>query len=103
MKTDEVKRGWPKLYRGNMVRGRHPKSKEWSMKGKGVEVGHGERVVFVVMGNRSSRLYKKEDVRLDTNKRYQGTRRRKAWQVNTSQAAPWRSSRRDSRDTGGCQ
>ena len=41
------------------------------MKGEVVEVVHGERAVFVVMDDRSSRLYKREDVRLDTTKRYQ--------------------------------
>ena len=71
VKKDEDNRGWPKLHRGDLVRGRHPKTKEWSMKGEVVEVVHGERAVFVVMDDRSSRLYKREDVRLDTTKRYQ--------------------------------
>ena len=71
VKMDKDKRGWPKLYRSDMVRGRHPKTKEWIMKGEVVEVVPGERAVFVVMDNRSSRLYKREGVRLDTTKRYQ--------------------------------
>ena len=41
------------------------------MKGEVVEVVHGERADFMVMDDRSSRLYKREDVRLDTTKRYQ--------------------------------
>ena len=40
VKTDENKSGWPKLHLGEMVRGRHPKTKEWSMKGEVVEVIH---------------------------------------------------------------
>ena len=41
------------------------------MKGKVVEVVHGDRAVFQMMVNRSSRMYKREDIRLDTTKRYQ--------------------------------
>ena len=70
MKKDKDKRGWPKLHKGDVARGRHPKTKEWSMKGEVVKVVHGEKVVFVVMDDRSSRMYKREDVRLDTTKRY---------------------------------
>ena len=51
--------------------GRHPKTKEWSLKGEVAEVVHGGRSVFVALDNRSSRMYKREDVRLDTTKRYQ--------------------------------
>ena len=71
VKTDEDKRGWKQLHRGDQVRGRHPKTKEWSMKGEVVEVVHGGRAVFVVLEDRSSRMYKREDIRLDTTKRYQ--------------------------------
>ena len=31
LRTDEQKRVWPKLHIGDMVRGRHPKTKDWSM------------------------------------------------------------------------
>ena len=34
-----------------------------------MEVVHGDRAMFVVMDNRSSRLYKREDIMLDTTKR----------------------------------
>ena len=32
--ADNHKRGWPKLHLSDMVRGRHPKTKEWRMKGR---------------------------------------------------------------------
>ena len=72
VKTDEDKRGWKKLHRGDQVRGRHPQTKEWSMKGEVVDVVHRDRAVFVILDDRSSRMYKWEDIRLDTTKKYQG-------------------------------
>ena len=36
---DEDKRGWKQLNRGDQVRGRNPKTKEWSMKGEVEEGG----------------------------------------------------------------
>ena len=32
---------------------------------------HGDRAVSVMMDDRSTRMYKREDIRLDTTKRYQ--------------------------------
>ena len=40
VRADKHKRGWRKLYLGDMVRGCHPRTKEWSMKGEVVEVIH---------------------------------------------------------------
>ena len=71
VKADKDKRGWPKLYRGDMARGRHPKTKEWSMKGEVLELVHGKRAVNVALEDRGSRLYKRDEVRLDTTKMYQ--------------------------------
>ena len=95
------------------------------MKGEVVELVHGDRAIFQMMVNRSSRMYKRENVRLDTTKMYQedeeeklnnqqmGTKLearkdhklegflkvpRKARQVpNTSNAVPRRSSRPENR------
>ena len=58
VKTDEEKRGWKKLHTGDQVRGRHPQTKEWSMKGEVVDVVHGDRAVFVKMDKESSRMFK---------------------------------------------
>ena len=71
VRTDKLKRGWPKRHLGYMVRGQHPKTKEWSMKFEGMEIGHGERSVNVALEDNSSRLFMREDVRLDSTKKYQ--------------------------------
>ena len=39
---------WPKLCLGDMVRGQDPKTKEWSLKGKVMELVHGDRSVNVL-------------------------------------------------------
>ena len=57
VKKVKDKRGWKQLNRGDQVRGRHPKTKEWSMKGEVAEVVHGGRSVFVDLDDRSSRMY----------------------------------------------
>ena len=41
------------------------------MKGEVAEVVHSGRSVFVALDDRNSRMYKKEDARLDTTMRYQ--------------------------------
>ena len=41
------------------------------MKGEVMEVVHGERAIFVVLDDWSSRLYKREVFRPDTTKKYQ--------------------------------
>ena len=35
VKEDKSKAAWPVLRSGDMVRGQHPKTKEWSLKGRG--------------------------------------------------------------------
>ena len=44
---DESKEAWPVLHSGDMVRGQHPKTKEWSLKGEVLEMVHGNRSVNV--------------------------------------------------------
>ena len=70
-RADNHKRGWPKLHLSDMVRGRHPKTKEWRMKGEVVEAVYGNRSVNVVLEVNSSWLFKREDIRLESTKRYQ--------------------------------
>ena len=47
LKDDESKAAWPLLHPGDMVRGQHPKTKEWSLKGEVLEMVHGSRAVNV--------------------------------------------------------
>ena len=47
LKEDESKAAWPLLHPGDMVRGQHPKTKEWSLKGEVLEMVHGSRAVNV--------------------------------------------------------
>ena len=68
---DKLTKSWPKLHLGDLVRGQHPKTKEWSMKGEIVELVHGKRSVNVMLADDDSRLFLREDVRLDSTKRYQ--------------------------------
>ena len=68
---DKLTKSWPMLHLGDLVRGQHPKTKEWSMKGEVVELVHGKRSVNVMLADDNSRLFMREDVRLDSTKRYQ--------------------------------
>ena len=62
------------------------------MKGEVVEVVHGDRAVFQMMVNRSSRMYKREDVRLDPTKMYQEDEEEK---VNNQQMGTELEARKD--------
>ena len=70
VKKDKNERGWPQLHLGDMVRGCHPETNEWSLKGEVIEIDHGNRSVNIALEDRS-RLFMREDVRLDSTKRYQ--------------------------------
>ena len=71
IKQGKKKRGWPKLYVGDMVRGQDPKTKEWSLKGEGLELVYGQRSVDVGLKDGRSRLFTREKVKKDSTKRYQ--------------------------------
>ena len=47
VEEDETKKAWPKRHAGDMVRGQHQQTKEWSLKGKVLEMVHGDRLVNV--------------------------------------------------------
>ena len=59
------------LYAGDMVRGQHPKTKEWSLKGEVLEMVHENRSVNVDLDDGSTRLFERAAVRNDTTKTYQ--------------------------------
>ena len=61
---------WPKLCLGDMVRGQDPKTKEWSLKGKVMELVHGDRSVNVGLEDGRLRLIERSAVRKDTTKAY---------------------------------
>ena len=58
------------MYAGDMVRGQHPKTKEWSLKGEVLETVHGDRAVNVDLDDGSTRLFARDAVRKDTTKAY---------------------------------
>ena len=53
-----------------MVRGQHPKTKEWSLKGEVLEMVHGDRAVNVDLDEGEPRLFVREVVRKDTTRAY---------------------------------
>ena len=67
---DELKAAWPALHAGNMVRGQHPKTTEWSLKGEVLEMVHGNRAVNVDLDCGRTRLFARDAVRKDTTKVY---------------------------------
>ena len=54
-----------------MIKGRNPKTNEWILKGEVIEVVHGDRSVNVALEDSRSRLFMREDVRVDSTKKYQ--------------------------------
>ena len=56
MGEDESNSAWPVLHAGDMVRGQHPKTKEWSLKGKVLETVHGNRSVNVDLDDGGTRM-----------------------------------------------
>ena len=54
-----------------MIRGQHPKTKVWSLKGKVLEMVHGDRAVNVELDEGNSRLFARDAVRKDTTRAYQ--------------------------------
>ena len=53
-----------------MVRGQDPKTKEWNLKGKVMELVHGDRSVNVDLEDGRLRLIERSAVRKDTTKAY---------------------------------
>ena len=53
-----------------MVRGQHPKTKEWSLKGEVLETVHGNRSVNVDLDDGGTRLFERAAVKKDTTKTY---------------------------------
>ena len=49
----------------------YPQTNEWSMKGKVLELVHGERSANVELEDGDTRLFMRSDVRLDTTRKYQ--------------------------------
>ena len=70
VEEDKTKMAWPKLCLGDMVRGQDPKTKEWSLKGKVMELVHGDRSVNVDLEDGRLRLIERSAVRKDTTKAY---------------------------------
>ena len=70
VKDNKNKRGWPKLHLSGMVRGRNPKTNEWSLKGEIIEMVHGDRSLNEALEDSRSRLFMTENVRLDSTKKY---------------------------------
>ena len=52
------------------MRGQHPKTREWTIKVEVLELVHGERSVNVLLDGGDSRLLMREEVRLDSTKKY---------------------------------
>ena len=71
VRKDKSSSAWPKLFPGDMVRGQHPKTKEWSLKGQVLEMVHGDRAVNVDLEEGVRRLFARDDVRKDTTRKYQ--------------------------------
>ena len=57
MKEDESKSARPVLHAGDMVRGQHPKTKEWSLMRELLEMVHGNRSVNVELEDGGTRLF----------------------------------------------
>ena len=70
VKEDELKAAWPGLIPGNMVRGQHQQTKEWSLNGQVLETVHGNRAVNVDLDDGRTRLFAKDDVRNDTTRAF---------------------------------
>ena len=70
LKEDESKAAWPLLHPGDMVRGQHPNTKEWSLKGEVLEMVHGDSAVNMDLDDGSSRLFARDAVRKDTTRAY---------------------------------
>ena len=71
LRRDELKSAWPRLFPGDMVRGQHPKTKEWSLKGQVLEMVHGNRAVNMELDEGEPRLFARNAVRKDTTRAYQ--------------------------------
>ena len=54
-----------------MVRGQHPQTKIWSLKGKVLEMVHGDRAVNVELYEGRTRLFARDALRKDTTRAYQ--------------------------------
>ena len=54
--------------KGDMVRGQHSQTKEWSLKGEVLEMVHGNRAVNVDLDDGRSRLFARDAVRKDTTR-----------------------------------
>ena len=70
VKEDKLKAAWPALNPGDMVRGQHPQTKEWSLKGQVLEMVHGNRAVNVDLDDGRTRLFARDDVRKDTTRAF---------------------------------
>ena len=71
VRKDELSSAWPRLLPGDKVRGQHPKTKEWSLKGEVLEMVHGDRAVNVDLDEGEPRLFARDAVRKDTTRTYQ--------------------------------
>ena len=100
VKKDELSSAWPRLLPGDMVRGQHPRTKEWSLKGEVLEMVTGDRAVNVELDKGVTRLFARDAVRKDTTRAYQEQKRRSSgasWQARsgrTGRRRTWRSWRR---------
>ena len=63
VKKDELKSAWPRLFPGDMVRGQHPKTKVWNLKGTVLGMVHGDRAVNVDLDEGEPRLFARDAVR----------------------------------------
>ena len=79
---DDAKKAWPKPHAGDMVRGQDPKTKERILKGKVLEMVHGDRSVNIYLKDSRPPLFERSAVRKDTTKAY-GRRRRKSSRAGT--------------------
>ena len=57
VRVDESSSALPRLFPGDMVRGQHPETKEWSLKGQVLEMVHRDRAVNVDLDEGVPRLF----------------------------------------------
>ena len=70
VREDELKAAWPALHAGDMVRGQHPQTKEWSLKEEVLEMVHRNRAFNVDLDDGRTRLLARDGVRKNTTKAY---------------------------------
>ena len=65
-----MKAAWPAMKPGDMVRGQHPQTKEWSLKGEVLEMVHRDRAVNVDLDDGRTRLFARDAMRKDTTRAF---------------------------------